>query len=141
MAYLPVTVGMEEHDTHQSVMLVVLIPVMPFEVLLALDHLSADGAPPVLLVQDLGTKCRMRRVCPRQSKPCAMGVMTVFVGDSLTPRSARKALIRGRIMSSKTCREVAVTMKSSAQRTSLMEWTRRCQRPPCPTVSRPSHTI
>jgi hypothetical protein len=60
MAYLPVIVGMEEHDMHQSVMLVVLIPVMPFEVLLALDHLSADGAPPVLLVQDLGTTCRRR---------------------------------------------------------------------------------
>jgi hypothetical protein len=83
----------------------------------------------------------VRRVCSRQSKPCAMGVMTVFVGDSLTPRSARKALIRGRTVSSKTCREVAVTMKSSAQPTSLMVWTRRCQRPPCPTVSRPSHTI
>jgi hypothetical protein len=33
---------------------------MQFEVLLALDHLSADGAPPVLLSQALGTKPRRR---------------------------------------------------------------------------------
>ena len=54
-----------------------------------------------------------------------MDVMTVFSVDSLTPRSAKKAVIRGRIVSSNTCREVAVTMKSSAQLTSLMWGTRR----------------
>jgi hypothetical protein len=59
----------------------------------------------------------LRSVCPKKSKPCVMGVMTVFVGDSLTPHSARKALIRGRTVSSKTCRELAVTMKSPAHRT------------------------
>jgi hypothetical protein len=82
-----------------------------------------------------------RRVCPKKSKPWAMGVMTVFIGDSLTPRSAKKALIRGRTVSSRTCRELAVTMKSSGHRTSLMLWTRRCQLPPCTTASSPSHTI
>ncbi len=51
---LTVTVGMEEHQIHQLVMLVVSIPVMQFEGLLALDHLSADGAPPILPSQDLG---------------------------------------------------------------------------------------
>jgi hypothetical protein len=45
-----------------------------------------------------------RRVCPKQSKPCEIGVMTVFVGDSLTPRAARTALIRGRAVSAKTTR-------------------------------------
>jgi hypothetical protein len=58
-----VTVGMEEHQIRQLVMLVMTIPVMQFEVLLALDHLSADGAPPVLLSQDLGTKPRRRLQC------------------------------------------------------------------------------
>lgn len=75
----------------------------------------------------LGVICRLaglplgrsylRRVCPKKSKPCAMGVMTVFVGDSYTPRSAKKALIRGRTVSSRTFRDLAVTMTSSAHRT------------------------
>ena len=56
----------------------------------------------------------LRRVCPRKSKPCARGVMTVLVVDSRTPRSAQKAVIRGRTVFSKTCRALAVTMKSSA---------------------------
>ena len=38
--------------------------------------------------------------------------MTVFVADSRPPRSAQKAVIRGRRVSSKTCRALAVTMKS-----------------------------
>jgi hypothetical protein len=42
----------------------------------------------------------LRRVCPQKSKPGVMGVMTIFVGDSLTPRAARKAFIRGRTVSS-----------------------------------------
>jgi hypothetical protein len=41
-------------------MLVVAIPVMPFERLLTLEHLSADEAPPVLLSQDLRTTPRRR---------------------------------------------------------------------------------
>jgi hypothetical protein len=43
----------------------------------------------------------LRKVCPKTSKPCEIWVMTVFVGDSLTPRAARKALLRGRTVSSK----------------------------------------
>ena len=43
------TVGMAQEQISQPVILVVAIPVMPFEILLALDHLSADGATPVLL--------------------------------------------------------------------------------------------
>jgi hypothetical protein len=46
-----------------------------------------------------------------------MGVMTVFSVDNHTPRSAKKALIRGRTTSSNTSRELAVTMKSSAHLT------------------------
>ena len=69
-----------------------------------------------------------------------MGVMTGFAVDSLTPRSAKKAVIRGRIGSSRTCRELAVTMKSSAHLTSLMGWTRRCYAPACTTASSPSRT-
>jgi hypothetical protein len=41
-------------------MLVVAIPMMPFERLLTLDHLLADEAPPILLSQDLGTNPRRR---------------------------------------------------------------------------------
>jgi hypothetical protein len=81
-----------------------------------------------------------RRGCPKKSNPWGMGVMTVFSGDSLTPRSAKKALIRGRIVSSHTCRALAVTMKSSAHLTSLMLWTRRCHVPPCTTAASPSNT-
>jgi len=55
-----VTVGMEEDQVGLLVILVVAIPVMQFEVLLALDHLSADGALAVLLPQDFGTKRRRR---------------------------------------------------------------------------------
>jgi hypothetical protein len=88
----------------------------------------------------VGRSC-VRHVCPQKSKPCEMGVLTVFVGDSRTPRSAQKALIRGRTLSSKTGRELAVTRKSSAPLTSLMWWTRRCQLLPCTTISRPSHTL
>lgn len=36
------------------------IPVMPFEVLLVLDHLSANGTPSVLPGQEFGAKCRRR---------------------------------------------------------------------------------
>ena len=57
-------------------------------------------------------RARWHKVCPKKSKPWARGVMTVFVADSRTPRSAKKAVIRGRMVSSKTCRASAVTMKS-----------------------------
>jgi hypothetical protein len=59
----------------------------------------------------------LRKVCPKKSKPSQMGVMRVFSVDSHTPRSAKKALIRGRTTSSNTSRELAVTMKSSAHLT------------------------
>jgi hypothetical protein len=48
----------------QPVILVVAIPVMPFESLLTLDHLSTDGTPPVLLSQEL--RATWRRRLPRQ---------------------------------------------------------------------------
>jgi len=58
-----VTGGMEEHQIRQWVMLVMTIAVMPFESLLALDHRSADGAEPVLLLQDVGATWRRRVQC------------------------------------------------------------------------------
>jgi len=61
--YLTVTVGMEEHQIRQLVMLVMTISVMQFASLLALDHLSADGAEPVLLFQDVGATWRRRVQC------------------------------------------------------------------------------
>jgi hypothetical protein len=51
---LTVTVGMEEHQIRQSVMLMIAMPVMQFEGLLARHHLSADGTEPVLWSQDVG---------------------------------------------------------------------------------------
>jgi hypothetical protein len=56
--YLTVTGGMEEHQMRQPVVLVMAISVMQFESLLTLDDLSADGAEPVLLVQDFGATWR-----------------------------------------------------------------------------------
>jgi hypothetical protein len=44
---------MEEDQIHRPVILVVAIPVMQLEGLRALDHLSADGTPPVLLSQEV----------------------------------------------------------------------------------------
>ena len=58
--YLTVTGGMEEHQIHQPVMLLMAIPMMQFESLLARDHLSADGTEPVLLSQDVGAPWRRR---------------------------------------------------------------------------------
>src|SRR5262245_58678494 len=54
---------MEEHQIRQLVMLVMTIPVMQFESLLTLDHLSADGAEPVLLFQDVCATWRRRLQC------------------------------------------------------------------------------
>lgn len=56
-------VGMETRSIHQPGMLVVAIPVMPFERLLTLDHLSTDEAPPVVLPQDRGPHPRRRLLC------------------------------------------------------------------------------
>ncbi len=60
---LTVTSGMEEHQIRQPVMLMMAIPVMPFESLLALDHRSADGTAPVLWSQDVGATWRRRVQC------------------------------------------------------------------------------
>ena len=49
LVYLSVAVGVEEHQIHKSVVLVVAIPMMKFEVLLDLNHLPTDGAASVLL--------------------------------------------------------------------------------------------
>jgi hypothetical protein len=106
--------------------------VMPWELALLGVICSLAGFP--------GGRSCLRRVCPKKSNPSVMGVMTVFAVDSLTPRSATKALIRGRIVSSHTARELAVPMKSSAHLTSLMLWSRRCHVPPCTTASSPSNT-
>ena len=75
----------------------------------------------------LGVICRVagfpwgrssvRKGCPQQSTPCERWVLTVFVRDRLTPRAARTALIRGRTVSSKTARALAVTRTSSAHLT------------------------
>ena len=51
---------MEEHQIRQVVMLVRPIAVRPFERLLGRDHLSADGAEPVRLCQDVGATGRRR---------------------------------------------------------------------------------
>ena len=83
----------------------------------------------------------VHQVCPQKSTPCARGVLTVFVADSRPPRSANKAVIRGRMVSSKTCRALAVTMQSSAHRPELLWWTRRCQLLPCTTAARPSSPL
>ena len=48
---------------HPPVMLMMAIPMMPFESLLVLDHLSADGTEPVLLSQDVGATWRRRVQC------------------------------------------------------------------------------
>ena len=61
--HLTVTVGMEEHQICEWAMLVMAIPVMPFESLFGLDHLSVDGAKPVLLFQDVGATWRRRVQC------------------------------------------------------------------------------
>ena len=44
----------------------------------------------------------------------ARGVMTVLVVDSRTPRSAHKAVIRGRTVFAQTCRALAVTSSSDS---------------------------
>ena len=54
------TVGMEEHQIGQLVILVMAIPVMQFEALLGLHQLSTNGTPSVLPGQDCGAKCRRR---------------------------------------------------------------------------------
>ena len=78
---------------------------------------------------------------PEEVKALREGGMTVLCGESRTPRAAKKVCIDGRTVSATTSRELAVTMKASAHRTSLLLWTRRCQVPPWTTPSRPSSTL
>jgi hypothetical protein len=61
--YLSVTVGREEHQIDPPVLLMLAIPMMPFESRLVLDHLSADGTAPVLWPQDVGATGRRRLQC------------------------------------------------------------------------------
>ena len=76
---LPVTVGMEEDQVRRSIILVVAISVMQFEGLLALDHLSTDGALSVLLLQDFSTK--RRRCLLRQLPITVLKVRLPFASE------------------------------------------------------------
>jgi hypothetical protein len=49
---LTLAVGMEQHQVSRSVVLVVAVPMMQFNVLIALDHLPTDRAKPALLFQE-----------------------------------------------------------------------------------------
>jgi hypothetical protein len=83
-------------------------------------------------------RASVRRVGPKPSTPGERGVMPGFGDDRLTPRTASKALRRGRTVSSRTCREVAVTRQAAAPLTSWLGWPRRGQRLPGTTVASPS---
>ena len=49
---------MEQDQINQMIILVIVIPMMQFDILLDLDHLPTTRAEPVLLSQDLSTKRR-----------------------------------------------------------------------------------
>jgi hypothetical protein len=53
IVYLTVTMGVEEPPIRQLVVVMAIL-VMPFEALLALDHLSTHGTPSVWLGQEFG---------------------------------------------------------------------------------------
>ena len=53
---LTVAVRVEQHQINRSVIMVIAIPMMEVDVLIELDHLSAAGTTPLLLVQNLSTK-------------------------------------------------------------------------------------
>ena len=72
---LTVTVGMEGYQIRPLVILVIVIPVMQFEVLPALDHLSVDGTQSCLLVQVLRTKYR----------GCPQGALSIIVLEVRLP--------------------------------------------------------
>jgi hypothetical protein len=57
---LTVPGGMADDQSRQPVRLVVAIPVRPFELRLAREPRSTDGATPVLLAQELSTTWRRR---------------------------------------------------------------------------------
>ena len=66
---------MEGYQIRPLVILVIVIPVMQFEVLPALDHLSVDGTQSCLLVQVLRTKYR----------GCPQGALSIIVLEVRLP--------------------------------------------------------
>jgi hypothetical protein len=58
--FLPVAIGMKQHQVPPLVVLVVAVPMMQFDFFFGLDHLPTAQADPVLLLQDLSTKRRRR---------------------------------------------------------------------------------
>jgi hypothetical protein len=54
--YLTMAIGMEQLQIGRSVILVVVVLMMQFDVLITLNHLPADWAQPVLLLQELSIK-------------------------------------------------------------------------------------
>ena len=53
---LTVAVRVKQHHITRSVIMVMAIPMMEFDVLIDLDHLPTEGTAPLLLVQNLSTK-------------------------------------------------------------------------------------
>jgi hypothetical protein len=58
--FLPMAIGMEQHQVPWLVILVMAIPMMQLDFLFDLDHLPTTRAEPVLLSQELSTKRRRR---------------------------------------------------------------------------------
>src|SRR6266566_1979864 len=56
----------------------------------------------------------LRTFCPRKSKPCSTCVMTVFAGESSSPRFCRNCSTRGLISPSSSSLVLPVMTKSSA---------------------------
>ena len=53
---LTVAVRVEQHQINRSVIMVIAVPMMEFDVLIDLDHLLTAGTAPLLLIQNLSTK-------------------------------------------------------------------------------------
>jgi hypothetical protein len=53
---LAVAVRVEQHHITRSVIMVMAVPMIEFDVLIELDHLPTAGTTPLLLVQNLNTK-------------------------------------------------------------------------------------
>src|SRR5260370_29438718 len=63
----------------------------------------------------------LRTFCPRKSKPFSTCVMTVFVGESSSPRSCRNCSTRGWTSPSSDSFDLPVMTKSSAYRMRLTQ--------------------
>src|SRR5438876_861373 len=61
----------------------------------------------------------LRTFCPRKSKPFSTCVLTVFVGESSSPRSCRNCSTRGLTSPSSNSFDLPVMTKSSAYRMRL----------------------